>query len=244
MISPEQDAWGQLLKVYLDTGDAFEVIERDDGYLALGSGPDVYFFPYDDWPQYYKDAMTQVRGRVLDIGAGAGRHSLYLQQQGHQVIAIDNSPLAVEVCKARGVVDARVLPIASVDEQVGIIDTIVMLGNNFGLFADAQQTRALLERFWSLTSAQGRIIAESRNPYETRNPVHLAYHEHNRQQGRMGGQVRMRVRYLQYTGPWFDYLLVSPAEMGDLVAGTGWSIAQLVGDSNDMYIAVLEKVQP
>ena len=52
-------------------------------------------------------AMEFVRGRVLDMGVGAGRHALHLQAQGHDVVGIDNSPKAVEVCRLRGLEDAR-----------------------------------------------------------------------------------------------------------------------------------------
>jgi hypothetical protein len=69
--------------------------------------------------------------------------------------------------------------------------------------------------------ANGRILVESRNIYDTDNPVHLAFHERNRQRGRMAGQIRIRVRYQTIIGPWFDYLMVSPEEMAEIVAGTG-----------------------
>ncbi|NQT82293.1 class I SAM-dependent methyltransferase, partial [bacterium] len=78
--------------------------------------------------------MRLARGKVLDIGCGAGRNSLYLQQKGLDVLGIDLSPLAIMVCQLRGFKKARVMSITEVDSRLGTFDTIVMYGNNFGLF--------------------------------------------------------------------------------------------------------------
>jgi len=116
-----------------------------------------------------------------------------------------------------------------------------MLGNNFGVFGSRDEARTLLQRFAKMMPADGRIIAETLNPYGTENPVHLAYHEWNRQQGRMSGQIRVRIRYLQYADEWFNYLFVSPQEMREIIADTGWQISQTLGDVNGIYIVILEK---
>ncbi len=157
--------------------------------------------------------MRLVRGRVLDVGCGAGRVALHLQQHGQEVVAIDVSPLAAEVSRRRGVQDARVLSIADVDKRVRPIDTIMMMGNNFGLFGSARRAKRLLHRFDLIGSDRKRIVAEVLDPYTTDDPDHLSYHERNRQRGRLPGQARLRIRHRHYTTPWFDYLFVSPAEL-------------------------------
>jgi SAM-dependent methyltransferase len=236
----QPDAFGKALMDYLETGNSFNVMERDDGLVDMMS-PEVYFRPFADWSEHQQQAMALVKGRVLDIGAGAGRHALYLQEQGHEVITIDASPLAVEVCRKRGVKDARLLSLFDVDEAIGIVDTIVMLGNNFGLFSSYDGAKTMLKRFAAIIPDDGRIIAETLNPYGTDRQVRLDYHQHNRERGRMSGQIRLRVRYLQYADEWFDYLFVSLDELREIVADTGWKISQIIGDGNAIYIAILEK---
>jgi SAM-dependent methyltransferase len=176
---------------------------------------------------------------VLDVGAGAGRVALHLQQRGHDVVAIDISPLAVEVCSRRRVRDARVCRFEDVDERLGAFDTIVMFGNNFGLFGSASKAKRMLRRLARLTGSSGRIVAESRDPYGTDDPEHLAYHERNRARDRMGGQLRLRVRYRAYATPWFDYLIVSQDELRELVVGSGWQVSRLIEGKDGMYVAVL-----
>ena len=182
-----------------------------------------------------------MRGRVLDVGAGAGRVALELQARGHEVVAIDISPGAVEVCRRRGVRDARVMRFEDVDETVGPIDTVVMYGNNFGLFGGKAQGARMLRRLHRLTSPGARIVAETRDTFSTDRPEHLGYHERNRRKGRMPGQLRLRVRHRMATTPWFDYLIVSPDELRELVDGSGWDVARLIEGEAGIYAAVLEK---
>jgi hypothetical protein len=84
-------------------------------------------------------------------------------------------------------------------------------------------------------------LAESRDPYATDDPAHLEYHERNRGRGRMGGQVRVRVRYLQHRSPWFDYLLASEDEAARLLDGTGWRMQRTFRGDHGTYSMVIEK---
>jgi SAM-dependent methyltransferase len=237
------DAYGRAVLDYLEKGQGFEIIEREDGFISPSGGPPNYFAEYADWPEHQQRAMAFVKGRALDIGCGAGRVSLHLQEGGRLVTAIDNSPMAIEVCKRRGVNDARVIPITRISSQLGSFKTILMLGNNFGLLANPVRARWLLRRFHSLTTPKARIIAESNDIYQTDDPDHLAYHQRNLTRNRMAGQIRLRVRYRHYTSPWFDYLMVSPSEMAGILEGTGWRISRILESGASPYIAVIKKTQ-
>ena len=93
----DQDAYGHAVFDYLKGMGGSEIGERDDGFVSPSGGPKVYFGNYRDWSPDQRKAMRYVRGRVLDIGCGAGRHSLYLQEKGFDVLGIDTSPLALKV---------------------------------------------------------------------------------------------------------------------------------------------------
>ena len=235
------DAYGEWMLAALDGPVPGEIVERDDGYIATGRfGASLYLAPFRRWPAHHRRAMRFVRGRVLDIGCGPGRVCLHLQERGLDAVGIDVSPGAIEVCRRRGVRDARLLGIDDVDESLGRLDTIVMLGNNFGLFGSAAKARRLLRRFHRLTTERGRIVAETRDVTQTDDPGHLAYQARNRERGRMSGQIRIRVRYRDLATPWFDYLMVSLDELRELAEPAGWTVARML-DSDDTYVAVLEK---
>lgn len=238
---PEEDAYGQEMWAYYNGERSFEIIERDDGYIDIGPETSVYFSSYEDWSPHEKKAMEFVKGRVLDIGCGAGRHSLYLQEKGFNVLGIDISPLAIKVCKLRGLRKAEVMAIEDLKFKPESFDTIIMMGNNFGLFGCFKKARRLLKRFHKMTSKNALIIAETRDPYKTKNPAHLEYHEFNRKRGRMSGQLRIRIRFRRYATRWFDYLMVSKDEMNEILKGTGWRVKEFIDSGGPSYIAIIEK---
>jgi len=243
-LKPEEDAFGQMIWAYYKGREVFEIVERDDGYIDVGSkyGPKMYFSEYEDWSLVEQKAMESVKGRVLDVGCGAGRHSLYLQKKGFDVLGIDNSPLAIKVCELRGLKKAKTMSIEDVNFKPNSFDTIIMMGNNFGLFGSFKKARKLLKKFHEMTSENALIIADTRDPYKTDNPDHFEYHRFNKEKGRMGGQVRIRIRFRKHVGRWFDYLMVSKKEMEEILKGAGWKVKEFIDSEDAEYIAIIEKV--
>ena len=242
MLKPNEDAYGQEIMDCLKGKGSLEIVERDDGYIDVAvQGLAGYFLQFDKWPKYQRQALGYAKGRVLDIGCGPGRCALYLQEKGHEVLGIDNSPMTIKVAKKQGVKKTKVMSITQISKKLGIFDTILMFGNNFGLFGNHDRCKRLLKRFHKMTSDNARIIAETINPYKTKEPVHLWYHQHNLNKGRMGGQVRIRIRHKKMKTPYFDYLLVSPDEMRDLLEGTGWKLSKIFDSGTFPYTVVIEK---
>jgi len=88
-----QDAYGhQLYDYFRGKSSGLEIVERDDGFIQANFGPRTYLSKYEDWSSREKQALRHARGNVLDIGCGGGRHSLYLQKKGLQVLGIDTFP--------------------------------------------------------------------------------------------------------------------------------------------------------
>jgi SAM-dependent methyltransferase len=243
-LQPMRDGFGQEIWAHHQTGHGSEIVERDDGYIDATPTTTGYFAPFRRWPTRQKRAMRLIRGkRALDVGCGAGRVALYLQEKRLRVTAIDNSPLAIQVCRSRGVKHAVLMSL----DHIGRLrlrsrfDTVIMFGNNFGLFGSRAKARTLLRKLHRLTSSGAVILAESINPYQTHNPFHLKYQARNRRRGRMSGQLRIRIRFQAYATAWFEYLFVSPEEMRDIVQGTGWKLMRVIEDGSVAYIGVLEK---
>jgi SAM-dependent methyltransferase len=239
-VKPERDAYGQEMWACYKGISTYEVVEREDGLIDLGAAS-LYFCEYNDWPVHEREAILRARGRVLDIGCGAGRVSLYLQRRGHPVAAIDNSPLVVKVARLRGVKSVRLLAIGDIGTLKGPFETIVMYGNNFGLFGSMGRARRLLAAMNRITSANATILASVTDPHKTRDPIHLTYQQRNRSRGRMSGQIRMRIRYRQFCGEWFDYLFASAAELREILQKTAWTLADVVASGGPGYVAVLTK---
>lgn len=239
------DAFGMDLLAVLAGNQVFEIIERDDGNVDAVD-MHSYFTTYEQWPQFERQAIALAKGKILDLGCGAGRHSLYLQEKGFLVTGIDAAPGAVETCRKRGMNDVRLLSTREIEKlQSARFDTVILFGNNLGLLESRESGKILLRKLHALTAPDAHILGTTRDPYQTKNPLHLAYHERNRKHGRMPGQVRIRVRHERTATPWFDYLFTSKPELEEILEGTGWKVQTYIDGSEpsgaDRYAVVMKK---
>lgn len=239
------DAFGRaLLDWARGIGDP-EIIERDDGQIELGAGPDGYLAAFEGWPVAEQLALAHLRGRVLDVGCGAGRVAQHLQALGHDVVGIDSSALAVRAARELGVRRAKV---ASVDDVVGVLarfDSVLLFGNNLGVFGTPDRaTRCLAD--WSAVARPGtRLFVESTDPLSGGAPVvDRPYARRNRDLGTPAGQVRMRIWYDRISTDWVPWFFAARSELRAIVAGTGWRVATILGTQrSEPYVAILELVR-
>jgi 2-polyprenyl-3-methyl-5-hydroxy-6-metoxy-1,4-benzoquinol methylase len=244
------DAFGRALLDYTSGGETHYVVEREDGYIDPSS-LEQYFLSFPNWSALEKRMPEYVRGRVLDIGCGAGKHIVHLQKLGYEVVGIDASPGAVDAAKSRGA--KRVFPV-SIDELVvrdspaigEPFDSVIMMGNNLGLLHSFDEARVILKWLHGHTTPSARVIGMTRNPKATKDPLHIAYQESNIMRGRMPGQIHFRIRHRNLSTKWYDYLFMSEGEMSRILDDTGWNIEEILKDETDndggyVYIAVIAK---
>jgi len=241
MLPDSQDAYGHEIVDHMQGKPVLEIVERDDRYIEINSGPKAYFAPFKDWPDHEKQAIRYAKGRVLDVGCGAGRVLLYLQEKGLECVGIDVSSLAVKACRERGAKDARVISITRVGPQLGKFDSILMFGNNFGLLGGKKRAEWVLEKYRRLANPGVQLIVSTTDPYATNDTDHLNYQKFNLRRGRMGGQIRLRIRYKKYQTPWLDYLLVSQPEMTAMLKNSGWKVTKFIPGSGGAYAAVIQR---
>jgi SAM-dependent methyltransferase len=208
-----------------------EVIERDDG-LINGAPADHYLAEPSEWQPHDHRALRLCQGHVLDVGCGAGRTSVELQRRGIAVTGLDVSPGAIEIARKRGLRDTVLNTVDGYARASARYDTFLLLGNNVGLLESRERAPVFLAALAALANPGARI-------YGTTDPVHLKYHERNRARGRLGGQLRLRLRYRILATEWFDYLVCSPAELSDLVAGTPWRLDSIDDADRPYYLAIL-----
>jgi SAM-dependent methyltransferase len=127
-----------------------EADEMSVGYL---------FRHYNDMPKLEKKALQLAKGKILDVGCGAGSHSLYLQEKGFDVTAIDISPKAIKACQLRGLKNARVQNVLAIETEK--FDTILLLMNGTGIFGTLAETSLHLQKLKSLLNPNGQILLDS-----------------------------------------------------------------------------------
>lgn len=116
------------------------------------------FRNFKDMPKLEQKALRLSKGSVLDVGCGSGSHSLYLQEKGFTVKAIDISKGAVEVAQKRGVKKVQQMDLLDESEQ---FDTILLLMNGTGIFQEINQVGTYLRHLKSLLKPNGQILIDS-----------------------------------------------------------------------------------
>ena len=118
------------------------------------------FRSYAQMPKIEKRALDLSKGKVLDVGCGAGSHSLFLQNERNlDVMAIDISANAIETCMLRGVRNARVCDLLAFADDT--FDTILLLMNGTGIFGTLDKTSGFLKKLSSLLNPGGQILIDS-----------------------------------------------------------------------------------
>jgi len=127
------------------------------------SDDDVLPIPYlfrgfTEMPKIEQKALQLAKGKILDVGCGAGSHSLYLQEKSFDAKSIDISKGAIEACKLRGLKNAHVCDVLNETET---FDTILMLMNGSGFFKSLEHTPQVLNHLKSLLNTKGQILIDS-----------------------------------------------------------------------------------
>jgi len=117
------------------------------------------FRKFEAMPKLEQTALQMAKGNILDVGCGAGSHSLYLQHHGNQVTAIDISENAIKACLLRGIKDARVQDIMKLENEK--YDTILLLMNGAGMCGKLENIPVFLSHLKSLLNDGGQILLDS-----------------------------------------------------------------------------------
>jgi SAM-dependent methyltransferase len=117
------------------------------------------FRDFISMPKIEQTALQLAKGKILDVGCGAGSHSLYLQEKGLEVTAIDISSNAIKACELRGIKMARVQNVLDLENEK--FDTILLLMNGTGIFGSLNNTAVYLQKLKSLLAPNGQILIDS-----------------------------------------------------------------------------------
>ncbi|HIJ64568.1 MAG TPA: class I SAM-dependent methyltransferase [Candidatus Hydrogenedentes bacterium] len=232
------ELYGQaLLEFFNGDAEATLFVCREDGVrerLPLNSA----FRGSTDWA-IDRVALAKCCGRVLDIGAGTGLHSLHLQERGLSVCAIDVSSQACDIMRRRGVCEVHCADVACFDAEP--FDTALILGRTIGMVEDLSGLDRFLKRLHNLVNDGGQVLLNSLDVRCTENPVHLAYQAATREAGRYVGEVKWRFEYKEQRGPMLTWLYVDPETLIRHGQEHSWCVEILQQEDDGNYLARLTK---
>jgi SAM-dependent methyltransferase len=229
-----------MLDCWQGDADAAYTIHREDGFSH--PVPVAASFAGSPFSPLEHLALERCAGRVLDIGAGVGRHTLSLQGRGCQVAAIELEPDLVRIMSERGVRECFVGDVFSLEGRR--FDTLLLLMNGFGLVGTPSGAASFFQQARDLLSLNGQILCDSLDVRTTSNPIHLAYQEENLRHGRPAGQMRFWIEYQGRRGEPFDWLHMDFESLRDLARIHGFAAEWLAREDHGRYLARLVDTNP
>ena len=153
-----KDVFGTAILDY-QLGNYSEDLVTSTSISEADSLPLPYLFRnHSEMPSIEQTALKLSKGTVLDIGCGAGSHSLYLKSKGLKVKSIDISVGAIEACRLRGLKQAHVLDVM---DETASFDTLLLLMNGSGVFQSLAHTPFVLSHLKTLINPDGQILIDS-----------------------------------------------------------------------------------
>jgi SAM-dependent methyltransferase len=199
----------------------------------------VFFRGPSEFSALEEAALDLCRGRVLDAGAGAGCHTLVLQEQECSVCAIDIAPEAVEVMRKRGVKDARCADVFHF--QGGPFDTLLLMMNGIGVVEDLAGLDRFLADADRLVAPGGQILLDSYDPDWTDDPDDVAASQARVSAGRYSGEMRFRLEYQGKKGPTLGWLFLGAALLAERAMKAGWHCDVVWREEEGHYLARLTR---
>lgn len=218
ILKPAKDPMGQAVLDYVE-GRPVKKLRVLSSMFEEDEMPVPHLFrSYDDMPPLEQQALDLCRGRVLDVGACAGCHAMWLQNQGLDVTAIDVSPLSVEAMQKRGIREALLADFYEDDFGTGF-DTIILLMNGTTVAGTLERMPAFLARLEQLLAPGGQVLIDSTD-------LRYIYEDEEGNFDYEGddyyGHVDYRMQYGKVRGDRFDCLYVDPETMTKAAASAGF----------------------
>lgn len=235
MLKKENDPMGQAIYNYYHFKDATSV--RVNTNITQGEElPVPYLFRnYKQMPVLEKKALNLVKGKVLDVGAGAGAHSLYLQSNGFDVTAMDISELSCEVMRERGLTKIVCEDIWNL--SVEHFDTILFMMNGIGLVKDLNGLSAFFQHIKQYIHKDGQVLLDSSD---------IKYMFEDDQGGfwidlarEYYGELEYEIEYKECKANPFLWLFVDFNRLYDVATKAGWKVELIYEDDHFHYLARL-----
>ena len=232
-----KDLFGQAIYDYHFNQDPEDLITETSISEADEMPVEYLFRGYKQMPKIEQKALQLAKGNVLDAGCGAGSHAIYLQQEKKlKVTAIDISPKAIEVCKDRGVNDARVVNVLELKDET--FDTIILLMNGIGIAQQLKKISTFLTHLKSLLNPGGQILLDSSD---------IIYMFDEDEDGGKWipserdyyGEVSFTVAYKGQTEIPFDWLYIDYNTLQNAAHANGLNCELIVEGENFDYLAKL-----
>ncbi len=197
----------------------------------------LFFREFGEFPEMEKKAVELCSGKVLDIAAAAGRHSLALQQRGLIVCAVDIIPSCVQVMKMRGVHEAYCTDI--LEFQGGPFDTLLGVMNGLTIVERLERLPAFLKHIRRLIGPDGQYLVDSADLRCSVDSQMQGLLKTKTDAGDYFGELTAHIEYRNKKGTTLRELFVDPETLRDHAFEAGWKCDIVMQQNNGRYLAQL-----
>ena len=226
----KHDIYGDFLKDYQAGNHDLEVLLNNNYTIAEDFPVDAFFREDEDLNDIEVFALNLCEGEILDIGAGAGVHSLILQRNNFDVTALEISAGACEVMKQRGI--KKIINASVMDYGEKKYDTLLMMMNGIGFCGYVDELKNFLIHAKNLLKPNGQIVFDSSDVsylYEDEQPETDSYY----------GEIDYQYEYKGESGEWFSWLYADESLMADLAKEFGYQLQIMFRDDDNAYLGKL-----
>lgn len=229
-----QDLFGQAILDFATYGNAEDIITETSISEADPLPVSYLFRSFDEMPEMEQRALSMASGKILDVGCGAGSHSLWLKSKGKNVVSVDISRKAIDACEMRGLTNAYCTDVMTFEGKD--FDTILLLMNGTGICGTLDRLQPMLEKLKSMLSVDGQILIDSSD-------LSYMYDEDDLPEDRYYGEVDYTVRYkgMEETSGW---LYTDFSTLSDCAVKAGLTTELVMNGPNFDYLTRLTKMAP
>jgi len=229
------EPFGEALEDFYNGKKKAEItLIRDDG-LEFNVPIEYFFRTPKDFSNLEKQALRLCKGKVLDMGAGVGPHSLELQRLGLEVYAIDISSHACDIMKKRGVKNVQCTDFYNL--TMDSFDTILLLGRSIGFVENLNGMKKFLSYCKTRLNPEGIIILDSIDFTLSQEQILLDYLERNRKLGKYIGEASLQMKYKNTLGDEFQNIQIDPDTLKEITRELGLSCRILCKEEDGIYLA-------
>ena len=231
-----KDLFGKAILDY-QTGNNPEDLITETSISEADEMSVAYLFrDFKEMPKLEQKAIALSKGKVLDVGCGAGSHSLYLQEKGFDVTSIDISPNAIKACELRGLKKVKVQDVMAMENEK--FDTVLLLMNGAGMCGKLKNITKFLQKLKSLLTENGQILVDSSDIIYMFDddedggkwiPGDSAYY----------GEVQFKVSYKGETENPFDWMYIDYNTLQNAAISNGLSCELIIEGEHFDYLARL-----
>lgn len=239
LLTPDKDPMGAAIADYYANGKATKLRVFSSMFDEDEIPVKQLFRNFDEMPEAEREALRISTGKILDVGAGSGCHSLALQEMGKEVKAIDISPLSIETMQKRGVKDVVLQNFFS-QQFTGSFDTILLLMNGSGIVGRIANLPILFQTIKRLLAPGGCVLMDSsdlRYLFEDEDgnldidPEDDYY-----------GEVDFRMQYKNIKGDSFDWLYIDFQTLSLHAANNGFKAEMIKEGEHFDYLAKIHRI--